>query len=141
MGRIIMAFASLVKKIPHHLVIAGVAFKKSARELSLIQKHHLNDRVVLTGFVEQEDLPALYSMADLFVFPSLYEGFGIPLLEATACGCPIVTSRAGSCPEVVDDAALLVEPTDTSGIADAIYRVLSNRRLTEQLIAKGLNRV
>src|SRR5262249_39972065 len=99
------------------------------------------DRVIPTGFVEEEDLPVLYSMADAFVLPSLYEGFGIPLLEAMACGCPIVTSTQGSCPEVVDGSGVLVDPREPAGIAEGIYKVLTDRELAAGLVAKGYQRV
>ncbi|MGA2564630.1 MAG: glycosyltransferase family 1 protein, partial [Steroidobacteraceae bacterium] len=101
-GGLIDAFAMLRDRIPHNLVIAGVKHYKTERDLAAIDRHQLADRVHVIGFVDEPDLPALYSLAEAFVLPSLYEGFGIPLLEAMACGCPIVTSTAGSCPEVVD---------------------------------------
>ncbi|MGB9880037.1 MAG: glycosyltransferase family 4 protein, partial [Anaerolineae bacterium] len=98
------------------------------------------DRVVFTGYVPDEDLPALYSGADLFVFPSLYEGFGLPPLEAMACGTPVVCSKASSLPEVVGDAALMVDPYDVEALAEAMHRVLSDAVLREELRGKGLAR-
>ena len=138
---LVEAFAKLRDRVPHSLVISGIKHYKTEPDFAAIDKYSLHDRVIPTGFVEEEDLPALYSMADAFVLPSLYEGFGIPLLEAMACGCPIVTSTQGSCPEVVDGAGILVNPRDSGDIADGIYKVLSDRELAAELVAKGYKRV
>jgi glycosyltransferase involved in cell wall biosynthesis len=138
---LVEAFAKLRDRIPHSLVICGIKHYKTEPDFAAIDQHSLHDRVIPTGFVEEEDLPALYSMADAFVLPSLYEGFGIPLLEAMACGCPIVTSTQGSCPEVVDGAGVLVNPRDSADIAEGIYKVLSDREIAAGLVAKGYQRV
>lgn len=138
---LVEAFAKLRDRIPHSLVISGIKHYKTEPDFAAIEQHSLHDRVTLTGFVEEEDLPALYSMADAFVLPSLYEGFGIPLLEAMACGCPIVTSTQGSCPEVVDGAGVLVNPRDPADIAEGIYKVLADRELAAGLVRKGYQRV
>jgi len=98
----------------------------------------LEDEVLLPGYIADEDLPAVYSAASVFVFPSLYEGFGLPPLEAMACGTPVVCSSASSLPEVCGEAALLVEPTDVSALAQAIERVLSDEPLRAALRARGL---
>jgi glycosyltransferase involved in cell wall biosynthesis len=100
----------------------------------------LEDWVHFTGFVAEADLPALYNGAELFVFPSLYEGFGLPPLEAMACGTPVVTSNTSSLPEVVGDAALQVDPYDIGAIAAAIERVLNDPVLAEELRQRGLAR-
>jgi glycosyltransferase involved in cell wall biosynthesis len=138
---LVEAFARLRDRIPHSLVICGIKHYKTESDFAAIDQHSLHDRVIPTGFVEEEDLPALYSMADVFVLPSLYEGFGIPLLEAMACGCPIVTSTQGSCPEVVDGAGVLVDPRDSADIAEGIYKVLTDRELAAGLVAEGYQRV
>lgn len=138
---LVEAFATLRDRIAHSLVICGIKHYKTEPDFEAIERHSLHDRVTLTGFVEEEDLPALYSMADAFVLPSLYEGFGIPLLEAMACGCPIVTSTQGSCPEVVDGAGVLVNPRDPDDIAAGIYKVLADRELAAGLVRKGYQRV
>jgi glycosyltransferase involved in cell wall biosynthesis len=138
---LVEAFAQLRDRIPHSLVISGIKHYKTEPDFAAIDRYSLHDRVIPTGFVEEEDLPTLYSMADAFVLPSLYEGFGIPLLEAMACGCPIVTSTQGSCPEVVDGAGVLVNPRDTSDIAAGIYRVVTDRVLASSLVEKGYQRV
>ena len=94
----------------------------------------------MTGPLTDADLPALYSAADLFVFPSLYEGFGLPPLEAMACGAPVVCSNAASLPEVVGDAAVTVDPYDVEALAQAMHRVLTDSVVRDDLRAKGLAR-
>jgi alpha-1,3-rhamnosyl/mannosyltransferase len=96
--------------------------------------------VHLLGFVEDRFLPALYRCAWLFVYPSLYEGFGLPPLEAMACGCPVTCSNAPSLPEVVGDAALLFDPMDEAAIAQALRRGVEDSQLRERLRAAGLAR-
>ena len=100
----------------------------------------LRSRLIFTGYVAEEDLPALYSGAVAFVFPSLYEGFGLPALEAMACGTPVITSNTTSLPEVVGDAALLVDPTDPDKLCEAMSTILSDHSLREELRRKGLMR-
>jgi glycosyltransferase involved in cell wall biosynthesis len=105
--------------------------------------HLLNDlksNIVLTGYVSDEDLPIIFNMARLFLFPSLREGFGIPLLEAMASGIPVITSNTSSMPEVAGNAALLIDPSKTEEIYNGIEKILSNNRLRYELINKGLAR-
>jgi glycosyltransferase involved in cell wall biosynthesis len=92
------------------------------------------------GFVEFDDMPALYSMARALVFPSRYESFGIPIVEAMACGCPVVTATTSACPEVAGGAAILVDPDDVDGLAHAMYRVSLDDALAEDLRRRGLRR-
>ena len=98
----------------------------------------LHDDVFFPGYVADQDLAALYSLADLFVFPSLYEGFGLPPLEAMACGTPVVCSNTSSLPEVVGDAALTVDPLDVPALAEAMERALADSALREGLVRSGL---
>ncbi len=100
----------------------------------------LEERVRLLGFVAESDLPALFSAARAFVFPSLYEGFGLPPLEAMACGAPVIAARAAAVPEVVGEAGLLVPPGDAAQLAGAMTRVLQEPELGQALKAKGLKR-
>src|SRR5215204_5549103 len=93
------------------------------------------------GYVNDETLAILYRLASLFVFPSLYEGFGLPPLEAMACGTPVVTSNVSSLPEVVGDAALLIDPMDPAAIANAMARVLHQPGLRAELVQRGFDRV
>jgi glycosyltransferase involved in cell wall biosynthesis len=99
------------------------------------EKH--GDRVRLLGFVDDADLPALYRNGALFAFPSLYEGFGLPVLEAMACGMPVVCSDASSLPEVAGGAALLVDPLDTDALTQALARVLEDAELRREMVARG----
>jgi glycosyltransferase involved in cell wall biosynthesis len=139
-GGILRALALLRDRIPHPLVMVGRPSLKAERDMRLVEQLGLGDRVRFTGWVADEDLPVLYSLADAFVFPSLYEGFGIPLLEAMACGCPVVTSTGGSCAEVVGEAGLRVDPTDPAAIAGGIGRVLTEPGLAAELRRRGLAR-
>jgi glycosyltransferase involved in cell wall biosynthesis len=100
----------------------------------------LKDKVIFLGYVPEEDLPHLYSEAEAFVFPSLYEGFGLPPLEAMACGCPVVASNAASLPEVCGDAVQYVDPYDVENIARGVHEVLTNEVMRQNLKAKGLER-
>ena len=101
----------------------------------------LTGRVLFPGYVEDADLPALLSGALAFVFPSLYEGFGIPVLEAGACGVPVITSNTSSLPEVAGDAALLVDPHDVDAIAEAMSRLVTDEALRAELSRRGLANV
>jgi glycosyltransferase involved in cell wall biosynthesis len=98
-------------------------------------------RIVLTGFVPQEDLVAFYNLAEIFVLPSLYEGFGFPPLEAMACGCPVIVSDRGSLPEIVEDAAVVIDPENIDSLVGALRSVLSIPALRTALKEKGLARV
>jgi len=93
--------------------------------------------VVFTGYVYEEDIPALYSGADFFIFPSIYEGFGLPILEAMRCGTPVITSNVSSMPEVAGDAALYVDPRKTEDIAEKILELAYNKTLREKMREKG----
>lgn len=97
----------------------------------------LTQRVILTDWVKSQDVPAVINLADLFVFPSLYEGFGLTPLEAMACGTPVISSNASSLPEVVGDAGILIEPRDVAGFANAMERVLHDAELRQDLSARG----
>jgi glycosyltransferase involved in cell wall biosynthesis len=100
----------------------------------------LERRVVCTGRLPIEDIRLLYSHADLFVFPSIYEGFGMPVLEAMACGAPVITSNRTALPEVAGDAAVLVNPEDAEELGEAMVRVLEDQTLRATLKEKGLKR-
>lgn len=135
------AFARLrLGGLSHHLVVVGRKVWKSEGIFQRLDELGLGDAVLLTGYVDDADLPALYAGASCFVFPSIYEGFGLPPLEAMACGVPVVTSNTSSLPEVVGDAAITVDPHDVDGFVAAIRQVLDQPALTNQLRAKGLER-
>jgi glycosyltransferase involved in cell wall biosynthesis len=122
------------------LVVAGRTGWLYADIFDTVKTLALEDEVVFTGFVADEDLPDLYRGAHMLVFPSLYEGFGLPILEAMASGVPVITSHTASMPEVAGDAAILVDPHDPKAIAEGIARVLAEDGLREALIQKGLAR-
>ncbi len=137
---LVNAYASLAAEFPHALVIAG---KKGWYTLPLfrqIEALGLRYRVRFTDYVDDADLPVLYSLADLFVFPSRYEGFGLPPLEAMACGVPVISSNAASLPEVIGDAGVLVPPDNVGALAAAMRQVLVDETLRANLRARGLAR-
>jgi glycosyltransferase involved in cell wall biosynthesis len=104
----------------------------------IVERLGLQQRAIFTGFVDDEDLPALFNGALFFVYPSLYEGFGIPVLEAMACGVPVITSDASSLPEIVGEAGVLVDPTDTRALAAALMALLDDPERRATLRAAGL---
>ncbi len=120
------------------LVIAGQWDERYPEARRLAEELGLKDQVIFAGAVEENDLPALYNGATLFVFPSLYEGFGLPVLEAMACGTPVVCSNASSLPEVAGEAASLVDPLQTDALAGAISRILHDQELRQAMRQKGL---
>jgi glycosyltransferase involved in cell wall biosynthesis len=139
-ARSLQAFAQLAPSFPDlRFVIAGPRSWKGTPVESLVAELGLHERVFLTGPVTDSDLPLLYNGARVFVFPSLYEGFGLPPLEAMACGVPVVTSNVSSLPEVVGEAALLVDPLDVDAIASAMLRLLSDPILAADLHQKGVD--
>ena len=140
--RLIRAFARLVQKqeIGHHLVLVGRQGWKSNRLRGLAEGLGIADRVHFTGHIADEELVRLYNQTDLFVYPSLYEGFGLPLLEAMACGAPVVTSNRSSLPEVAGDAAIIVDPVSVEDLADGMARGLNDRELRARLVERGYAR-
>ncbi len=122
-----------------HLVVAG-AWDDRYPEARQLAEARGGKAIRWIGRVAENDLPALYSAADAFIFPSLFEGFGLPVVEAMACGTPVVCSNTTALPEVAGDAAMLVDPNDASAIAGALERVLGDEQLRAELRAKGLAR-
>jgi glycosyltransferase involved in cell wall biosynthesis len=140
--RLIEAFHILRRHDLEHvkLLIIGDEISKYATLRRAVHRHKLHKHVRFFGFVPDQTLAILYRLADVFVFPSLYEGFGLPPLEAMASGTPVVTSNVSSLPEVVGDAALLIDPYDPEGIAHAMRRVLTEPALRDELTRRGLAR-
>ena len=138
--RLLEALALLKQrgKLAHKLVLAGSRWNGAEVIDATITRLGLTDDVIVTGFVENSLLPKLYAAADLFVFPSLFEGFGIPLLEAMVSGTPVCAANVASIPEVVGDAALLFDPREPADIALQVERLLGDNKLRQQLIARGL---
>ncbi len=139
LDRLVAAFAQIAGQVPHDLVLAGgggwrYSLARASREAGL------GARLRHVGFVPAADLPALYNAAAVFAFPSLYEGFGLPPLEAMACGTPVVTSNVTSLPEVVGDAALKVDPYSTAAIAQGLLDLIRTPALRADLVAQGRQR-
>jgi glycosyltransferase involved in cell wall biosynthesis len=122
------------------LVIIGDEVSKYAALRHAVHRHKLHKHVRFLGFVPHRTLAVLYRLAAVFVFPSLYEGFGLPPLEAMASGTPVITSNVSSLPEVCGDAAFLIDPLETEAIADAMRRVLTDEKLRTELRQRGLER-
>ncbi len=122
------------------LVIAGRKGWLYEEIFRAVEECGLEGEVVFPGYVEDEDLPSLYSAAELFVYPSLYEGFGLPPLEAMACGVPVVSSEAPPLPEILGDAALFFPPRDVEAMASAMERALMDRELRQRLRERGFAR-
>jgi len=139
---LLKAFAQLAKDPRVFLAVAGRLPEKGSDFFPdprpIVQELGIEERVVFTGWVPEEDKPALYSGARALVFPSLYEGFGLPPLEALACGTPVIASNQGSLPEIVGDGGLLLEPNDVEGLAGAMEKLLNDDTLREDLREKGL---
>jgi hypothetical protein len=125
---------------PCRLVVVGQKAWSYEAEFALVERLTLGDLVSYLGYVAEDDLPALYSGATAFAFPSLYEGFGLPVIEAMACGTPVLTSNLSATAEVAGDAAVLVDPLSVEEIRDEFARLLNEPSLREELTAKGLAR-
>ena len=133
--------ANHISRITFHasrLVIAGAWDDRYPEAKQRVAALGLGDSVVSLGPVAEADLPALYAGAELFVFPSLYEGFGFPVLEAMACGTPVICSNVSSLPEVAGTAALQIDPRNTDALAAAMDRVLGDAALRQQMRREGL---
>ncbi|MBN1565868.1 MAG: glycosyltransferase family 4 protein [Anaerolineae bacterium] len=139
--RLVQAYSLLkARGITHTLVHIGAKGWYYDNVLTEIERLKITDSVQFLGYVSFEDLNALYSAASVAVYPSLYEGFGLPVLEAMQCGCPVVTSNAASLPEVVGTKGIMVDPYDVDALADAIYTVLTNPEQASTMRQNGFER-
>lgn len=140
--RLLAALRILVNKyhFDGDLVLTGIAKQSHDDILGEVERLGLSDRVKILGYLPYADLPRLYNLARLLVFPSLFEGFGLPLVEAMACGCPVACSSVTAMPEVVGDAGLLFDPTSEEDIADKIWSIWVDETLRGKLIALGFQR-
>ncbi len=140
MVRGVRAWAQMAERFPHDLVVtAGKSWRDAAVERE-VDRCGLRHRFRRLGAVAADEMPALYAGADVFFFPSLYEGFGLPVLEAMACGCPVVASNATAIPEAAGEAAVPADPTNTKALADALIRVAGDRALADDCRAAGRER-
>lgn len=136
--RLIEAMQGLrAQGLDYDLAIAGQPAWGAEADIDAARRFEMRDRVHYLGYVADDDLPALYSAAIAFAFPSLHEGFGLPVLEAMACGTPVLTSRVSATAEVAGDAALLVDPLDLASIRDGLRRLLTDADLRARLSAQG----
>jgi glycosyltransferase involved in cell wall biosynthesis len=140
--RLLEAFAALAPALQREfpLVVAGAQGWLNDSVHEQVRKLGLGERVFFPGYIDQGDIAALYSMATVFAYPSLWEGFGLPVLEAMACGAPVLTSNVSSLPEVAGDAAVLVPPTDVDAIAASLGRLLDDDAFRADLSARGRQR-
>ncbi len=141
--RLLRAYSRLRSTHPdftHQLVIAGRKLWLAEEILAEIARQPWAGDVIVTGYVPDEELPAFYRAASALVYPSLFEGFGLPPLEAMACGTPVITSNTSSLPEVVGEAALLIDPYSETELAAAMLRIIADQPLRAQLQASGLKR-
>jgi glycosyltransferase involved in cell wall biosynthesis len=138
--RLLRAFAELKAEhgLPHRLVLAGSPWYGAEAVYASVRDLGIEQYVCFPGFVPNENLPALYAAADLFVFPSLFEGFGIPLLESMASGTPLCASNVASIPEVVRDAGLLFDPASVAQMKESMRRLLQDDRLRAEMVRRGL---
>lgn len=141
--RLLRAYAQLCSQQPQtpQLVILGKESFGNEALFAELRAQGLADRVRFTGYVDEADMPGAYSLATLLAFPSLHEGFGVPVLEAMACGVPVVTSNTSALPEVAGGAAVLVDPRDTDSIAQGLAGVLNDAALRARLVDAGYARV
>ncbi len=140
--RLIRAYHRLRSKmaLPHKLVFVGGKGWLYRNVLAQVEELGLEKEVIFTGYVADEDLPLIYNVAEALVYPSVYEGFGLPILEAMACGAPVITSNVSSAPEVAGGAALLVDPYNVEQLAEVMYKVASQADLRAYLTRRGLKR-
>jgi glycosyltransferase involved in cell wall biosynthesis len=140
--RLVEAFAQVRLSHPDvRLVIVGPRGFKASSLQETIVSHGLVDAVQLLGYVSDDELAALYNAAIALVYPSVYEGFGLPVVEAMACGRPVIAANTSSLPEVAGDAALLVDPFDVSALSAAMERVLANPEEAKVMAGRGRSRV
>ncbi len=138
--RLLQAWTRLQEQIPSDIQLVVAGAKGRSLVFPDVSFEQLPPKVHLTGYVKDEQLAGLYSGALALIYPSLYEGFGLPPLEAMACGTPVITSNVTSLPEVVEDAAMLIDPLDVNSIAEGMKRVVESSSLREELQRKGLER-
>ena len=139
---LILSFYNMIKIFdkPLKLVVTGSLKDDGDNLLKLCHDLNLDDKIIFTGFIPEEDLPIFYNGCEIFIYPSLYEGFGLPPLEAMSCGIPVITSNTTSIPEVVSDGGILIDPFDENSLTKSMITLLTDEKLNVQLRFKALNR-
>lgn len=137
---LLQAFEKVCAKLKDNmtLVIAGYKGKSYEDYMILCEKLHISEKVIFPGFIDINDMPYLYNASSLFVYPSFYEGFGLPPVEAMACGIPVIASNVTSIPEITQNNALLIDPKNIDQLSNAIYTGLYDLELRKDLTSKGL---
>ncbi|MDY6932978.1 MAG: glycosyltransferase family 1 protein [Spirochaetota bacterium] len=139
MINVLKAFLRIKDRVEHNIYFIGGYSWRDNKVYDFIKEHDLSQRVIKLDYLEDDELVAIYNLADCFLYPSKYEGFGLPILEAQACGCPVITSRVSSCPEVAGEGGLLVNPYDIDDIAKGMLEIANNMALKSEIIEKGFD--
>ena len=136
---LINAFSKVYKDLnkPYKLLLGGGLKDEGEKLFAFVKKNNLQDKIIFCGYVNDEILPVLYSGCDAFVYPSLYEGFGLPPLEAMSCKAPVITSNLTSIPEVTGDNAILINPYNINELEKALVTLLNDKALKKSLSEKG----
>jgi glycosyltransferase involved in cell wall biosynthesis len=138
MINLIRAFTLIKDSIPHCIYFTGGDSWLDTDVYDMITENNLQERIIKLGFISEEDLVMMYNLADCYLYPSLYEGFGLPILEAQACGCPVITSTVSSCPEVAGAGAMYIDPHNVGDMARAMTEVVTDKKLRKKLVDEGL---
>ncbi len=139
---LIKGFVTFKKRHPDYkLVIVGKKGWKFKDIEASVEEYNMKDEIIFPGYIKEDELHKLYKLAKVFVFPSLYEGFGIPPLEAMASGCPVVSSNVASLPEVIGDAGLLIDPKNAYKMAEAVSDLIDNDHVRSTMIERGFAQV
>lgn len=134
---VLEAFSQIKDNIEHNIFLTGAAAWKDKKIKKAISKNGLNGRVKKLGYLTNKELIAMYSMADCLLYPSIYEGFGLPILEAQACGCPVITSNTSACPETAGEGARLVDPHNVEDVKKAMLEIADSEETRQELIENG----
>ena len=137
---LLVAYSKIKGRENYKLVLVGKIGWRKTNFFKYLNQFNIRDNIILTGYVENENLAPLYSGASVFVFPTLYEGFGLPVLEAMQCGCPVIVSNCSSIPEVVGDAGIYISPKNVDEMKDTIQSVIFNKELMDKYSKKGIAR-
>ena len=137
MINVIKAFGKIKDTVKHNIYVTGGDSWRDDEVFQIIKDSGIEDRFIRLGFLSDDELIGMYNLADCYLYPSIYEGFGLPILEAQACGCPVITSNVSSCPEVAGDGAYLVDPHNIDEIAKAMKEMATDKKLKNSYIKKG----